>query len=57
MKSSPTFTRKHYVAIAATVAAIGNKTERARQCADYCATFDKDNARLDAVRFGEACGL
>lgn len=48
-------TRKHFVAVAATVAAIECKAMRKERAETFAATFAQANPRFDRARFMAAC--
>jgi hypothetical protein len=50
-------TRKHFIAVAATVSAIADKNERQKQAEFQAQIFAADNPRFDKGRFLSACGL
>ena len=53
--SSTMFTRRHYEAIARTVAEIDNPRTRAEVCARLARMFKGDNCRFKEGRFERAC--
>ena len=50
-------TRKHFVAVATTVAAITDKAKRRRLAEHHAAIFAADNPRFDRSRFLSACNV
>jgi hypothetical protein len=49
--------RKHFIAIAATVSAISDLSERAKQAEFQAQICAAQNPRFDKARFLTACGL
>jgi hypothetical protein len=50
-------TRKHFVAVAQTVAAITDPRKRAELAQHHAAIFAADNPRFDRARFLSACNV
>jgi len=56
-KSSPKYTRRHYIDIADTLTNLVNKNDRLEQAKIWCQKFASDNYRFKRDRFLSACGI
>ncbi len=50
-------TKKDFIAVANTIKAISDFTEKTIVCNNFIDIFSKQNQRFDSAKFSKACGL